>query len=268
MANMPNRPNRRRNQPPAEPGRGAYRSENAPALDDAGTLAPLGDEQKDTPSEFEEWVYLTEELNNALARLLRVIQHATKGEDHVAATEDLMTTVLQGVLQASEPLIHLGVSGMGKPAELIEHPTVQLAHTYVAAFETIGSVALLIGNLQPDQLTVGVSMFVQLAQRAAGVLYEAVGLLTGQRKLGSVANACKVIGGLEDQADALFRSQIAALFQRADADVAAVIDGGWTEQTARMVRTFVALESLTDRCEDIADALLLAECILQPYKVG
>ncbi|HEY1388087.1 MAG TPA: hypothetical protein VGF38_06040, partial [Ktedonobacterales bacterium] len=241
MADIPNRPNRRRNQPPAEPGRGAYRREDAPTLDDAGTSAPLGDERRDTPSEFAEWVHLTEELNNALARLLRVIQHATRGEDYVAAIEDLMTTVLQGVLQASEPLIHLGGSGTSKPAELIEHPTVQLAHAYVAALEAVGSAALLIRNLQPDQLTVGVSMFVQLAQRAAGVLSEAVGLLTGQRRLGSVANACKVIGELEDQADALFRSQIAALFQRDDADDAAVIDSGWTEQMARMVRTFVAL---------------------------
>ncbi len=77
-------------------------------------------------------------------------------------------------------------------------------------------------------------------------------MLLGTRRSGSIAQLAAYVGTLEGQADTLLRGFLAAPLQ--NSTHGRQQDAADRQNTERHI--LLALEAMTDRCEDIADALL------------
>jgi hypothetical protein len=148
----------------------------------------------------------------------------------------------------------------------LEHPLVRLARAYRAAFDAHGVALLLLADDEariPDEAR----GLVERATQAARLLGRLTDLIYRSRGLGSVAHLCENIGLLENQADALYRSAVSALFSTGGGNGAPGATTSqeqtrWTAERAWRFHLLCALEALTDRCEDIADELMLVDYAL------
>jgi hypothetical protein len=150
----------------------------------------------------------------------------------------------------------------------LEHPLVRLAHAYRAAFDAQGVALLLLADdqaLMPSEAR----GLVDRAAQAARLLGRLTNLIYHGRGLGSVAHLCENVGMLENQADALYRSAVSALFGSHGPhgvtplnDAHERVETRWTAERAWRFHLLCALEALTDRCEDIADELMLVDYAL------
>lgn len=151
----------------------------------------------------------------------------------------------------------------------LEHPLVRLARAYRAAFDAHGVALLLLADdqaLMPGEA----SGLVERAAQAAKLLGRLTDLIYHERGLGSVAHLCENVGMLENQADALYRSAVGALFSAngatgvtsTAASAQEQAQTRWTAERAWRFHLLCALEALTDRCEDIADELMLVDYAL------
>lgn len=230
------------------------------------------------------------------ARLTRDVQHEdwqiVLDGVHRGVTEAFMFTQQHASLTESGATTAAKTAGEAASAtamRVFDHPLAQLGRAYAAAFEAVGLACLLLGNRPIAEIPPSAREFIELSRRAAQALVQGLDLAFGRRRLGSVAQICEHIGALENQADALFRNATAALLgprtrargQRTQVAVKTEAEEGtgevrtgletvgleemdeleeqWTAQCAATLRLLVALEMLTDRCEDVADALLLVE---------
>lgn len=220
---------------------------------------------------YERWALLNDMLEGVLDRCLCLAQHDHSPDGPEADNEALLTQVQQGVLQASQLEVWWRQAGISSVREPLEPPGVQLARTYSAAFEAVGVVALLLGNLPEGRLPASTAPFaallIDLAHIAAHAVHEELDLVFGRRRLGTVTNIHAYVASLENQADDVFRARVDAVLGNTR-HVIAGSEGGehgvgqWPQQTAQTMRLLIALEALTDRCEDIADALLFVKYVL------
>jgi len=132
--------------------------------------------------------------------------------------------------------------------ERAHEPLRQLARAYLSGFEAVGAVALL---SQQTTLPVEAPQLVELAAKSARALQQLTDLVFGNRHLGSVDSTFAYVGSLENQADSLFRAGVRQLAKASSGDVTQPGD------VATRYRSLVSLELLTDRCEEIAESLLL-----------
>lgn len=150
----------------------------------------------------------------------------------------------------------------------LEHPLVRLARAYRAAFDAHGVALLLTDDGAP--IPSEARGLVERAAQAARLLGKLTDLIYHGRGLGTVAHLCEHVGALENQADALYRSAVSALFSASGAPGVTPRTNGaneqvetrWTAERAWRFHLLCALEALTDRCEDIADELMLVDYAL------
>jgi hypothetical protein len=130
--------------------------------------------------------------------------------------------------------------------ELADHPLTRLMVAYAEAFAAVRYAAAC-QQASPQGQAPLRAQLAELAERAGRAIAQAIELVFGERRLGSLTNVCAYIGVVEGQADGLLQRGIDSLLG----------EGGWDHRRAVELRSLLALEALTDRCEDIADALLL-----------
>jgi hypothetical protein len=140
-----------------------------------------------------------------------------------------------------------------------EHPMLRFARTFEVAFRSVAIVCLLLGGPAALPIDSSSQELISLAHSSAEALVRAVGLVFGQRHLGSVIHWCERVGTLEDRADVIYRH---AITERLRKTVKSAGTATWTTEQAIDLRLLSALEALTDRCEDIADALLIVALIV------
>lgn len=220
---------------------------------------------------YEQWSQLNNTLEGVLDRCLHLAQHDHTAEGRDADNEALLAQVQQGVLQAAQLEVWLRQGSSSPIREPLEPPGVQLARTYSAAFEAVGVVALLLGDLPGERLPASTAPFaallIDLAHIAAHAVHEELDLVFGRRRLGTVTNIHAYVASLENQADDVFCARVDAVLGNMRTATAGN-EGGkhgvgpWPQQTAQTMRLLIALEALTDRCEDIADALLFVKYVL------
>lgn len=129
-------------------------------------------------------------------------------------------------------------------------PLQRLATAYRAAFDALAGVCLGVPSQGSGEDTIEAAQFLEFVQRAAEALLRAVDLIFAQRGLGSVSDTCAYVARLENKSDALFHRCVAR----------AMSQGRTQEPNAAPATIFEALETLEgimDRCEEIAEALLL-----------
>jgi hypothetical protein len=193
-----------------------------------------------------DWLHLSERLITTYQQCLTCVQPHLEPAARASAAQAVVETALQGNAAA------LALSGTATPGavnrSLLEHeyPWLEIGRAYAAAFTAAGFVALQasgtssrIASLAPE--------LARLALRAAETLAHGVGLLLGTRQSGSIAQISAYVGTLEGQADTLLRGFLAAPPGG---------NGSGRQRKGADRQMLLALEAMTDRCEDIADALL------------
>ncbi len=214
----------------------------------------------------DDWRQLTDELIGALSFCADCLDRETEASERTpaVAAQTLLTGVSQGIARAGNVIECLSnryaeeeSAEIGAVMSPVQHPLVRLAHTYLTAFEAVGVVSLLVFDMPlPSQMRAIAVKCVGLSLQAARELRKAVDLVFARQGLGTIANSCAHIGRLENQADAVFQTALIALFGQHNREHAR---HEWTQEQAGMLRLLLALEALTDRCEEIAEMLLLVD---------
>lgn len=208
-----------------------------------------------------DWLHLSKCLITAYQQCLTCVQPHLEEATRDKATQAAVESALQGNA-AALALIGVSAEGVNRQALHHESPWIEIGRAYAAAFTAAGFVALQASGTSARMAPLS-SELARLALRAAETLAHGVGLLLGTRQSGSIAQIFAYVGTLEGQADTLLRGFLATppqtkmnSRQQADAD---------KHNANRQV--LLALEAMTDRCEDIADALLAAahDCYEGPH---
>jgi hypothetical protein len=210
-----------------------------------------GDQPLDRPP-----LALARQLNEAVAALLAVVASLT----HPAGS---------GARPPYDAALHAAQAGQAEAASCEREATAAATRVTPEAFESPlgGACLLLTDDVVP--LPPAAEPLVERASQAARQLVIITDLIFNGRGLGSTTDLCAYVGELENQADAMYRGAVSALFGLKEAERAEPAPGGstrgasvWTPEHIRRFRVLNALESLTDRCEEIADELLLLEYTL------
>jgi len=147
-------------------------------------------------------------------------------------------------------------------ADRITHDTVQLLHTtFVTPFDRDDIHRLIsrmddILDLIQDageslvlydirKVTPEATQLAELLLRCAERVQSAVGLMASMADAPAILKICQEIDGLESEADKVMRDAISKLF-RDETDVRQVI---------KMKAVYEALESATDKCQDVANVI-------------
>ncbi|GAC1457068.1 MAG: hypothetical protein PVSMB4_17130 [Ktedonobacterales bacterium] len=221
-------------------------------------LTTRGTNKRHAPT-HDDWPALARQLVVALEGCAACFDRHVDGAARAAACQGVLDGVRASITQASQFARDLSASLPAQPDGLEGHPLIRLAQSYAAAFQAVGVACLLAehaATLDGDPLG---PRLITLACESAETLVQANRLIFGQRLLGSPVQMCGHVGKLEDQADEVFRNAIASRL----GDRAAPSNGPtWSQHQADELRILSALEALTDRCEDIADMLLVVAFIV------
>ncbi len=170
-----------------------------------------------------------------------------------------------GQAEASSCEREATAEAMRATPETLESPLSRLAHAYRRAFDALGAACLLLGD-DTVPLPPAAEPLVERASQAARQLVKVTDLIYNERGLGSTEHLCAYISELENQADVMYRGAVNALFGLKAAERVGSSTGSsrrgrgvWTPEHTRRFHLLNALESLTDRCEEIASELLLLE---------
>lgn len=200
-----------------------------------------------------DWLHLSEYLITAYHQCLTCVQPHLEAAARERAAQAAVETALQGNA-AALALIGAAASGVAnRQARPYESSWIEIGRAYAAAFTAAGFVALQTPGAS-SRMTALAAELARLALRAAETLAHGVGLLLGTRQSGSIAQISAYVGALEGQADTLLRGFLAS-------PPGGKRNGGQRDSAAQYSadrQTLLALEAMTDRCEDIADALLAA----------
>ena len=147
-------------------------------------------------------------------------------------------------------------------ADRITHETVQLLHTtFVTPFDRDDihrltsrmddvldliqdtGESLLLYDIQ--KITPDATQLAELLRRCAERVQSAVGLMASMADAPAILKICQEIDQLESEADRVMRAAISALF-RDETDVRQVI---------KLKAVYEALESATDKCQDVANVI-------------
>ena len=147
-------------------------------------------------------------------------------------------------------------------ADRITHETVQLLHTtFVTPFDRDDihrlisrmddvldliqdtGESLLLYDIQ--KVTPDATQLAELLRRCAERVQSAVGLMASMADAPAILKICQEIDQLESEADRVMRAAISALF-RDETDVRQVI---------KLKAVYEALESATDKCQDVANVI-------------
>ncbi|MBF6590940.1 MAG: hypothetical protein IVW57_10495 [Ktedonobacterales bacterium] len=223
-------------------------------------------------SSYVVWAALTDELSAALVALNHYVNMwviEPNPDEALPALRVVREHLQQGAAGAAVRLVHFTAtyasdgettaSRDSAHAMAFDHPLVQLARAYGTAFGAVETAAQLLARAPTERPTRAAERITELAVRAAKDLRQAVNLAFGQRGLGTVQHLCDHIATLENQADALYHSAVAMYLSKCGA---ARPGPRWTRDDAEHIQCLAALEALTDRCEDVAEALLLAQHVL------
>jgi hypothetical protein len=199
-----------------------------------------------------EWLGLSERLITAYHQCLTCVQPHLEEAARAKATQATVETTLQG--NAAAMALIEAMAERGESDLLLHHkyPWTEIGHAYAAAFTAAGMVALQAEACSSRMASLA-SELARLALRAAETLAHGVGLLLGTRRSGSIAQVCAYVGTLEGQADTLLRGYLAAPPERRSTGTEPGPD-----ISSAVRQCLLALEAMTDRCEDIADGLLAA----------
>jgi hypothetical protein len=199
-----------------------------------------------------DWLQLCNRLITAYQQCLACVQPHLEGAARARAAQAAVETALEGS-SAALALIEATAEGAGgNHAPHHEYIWTGIGRAYAAAFTSAGLVALQIPTCSPRMTSLAPEL-ARLALRAAETLAHGVGLLLGIRQSGSLAQVCAYIGTLEGQADTLLRTFLTAPARKGR-------NNSWQgdpHQHAADRQLLTALEAMTDRCEDIGDALLV-----------
>ncbi len=197
------------------------------------------------------WLCLSECLITAYQQCLDCVQPHLEEVARAEAAQATVETTLQGNAAALALIDATAAEGDSQPLLGRKYPWAELGRAYAAAFTAAGMVALQVAA-GPLRMTALAGELARLALRAAKTLAHGVGLLLGTRQSGSIGQISAYVGTLESQADTLLRGFLAAPPQKRR-------NGGQQTDAERDSvdrQVLLALEAMTDRCEDIADALL------------
>jgi hypothetical protein len=193
-----------------------------------------------------DWLHLSEGLITTYQQCLTCVQPHLEHTARASAAQVAVETALQGNA-AALALIGAPTSGAVNRSQLEhEYPWLEIGRAYAAAFTAAGFVALQASSASARMASLA-SELARLALRAAETLAHGVGLLLGTRQSGSLAQISAYVGTLEGQADTLLRGYLAAPPGG---------NGSGRQRNSADRQMLLALEAMTDRCEDIADALL------------
>lgn len=198
------------------------------------------------------WLRLAEHLVTTYQQCLTCVQPSLGEAERVRTVQATVERALQGNAAALAFIEASAEEARPLPAQTHESSWTEIGRAYAAAFTAAGCVALQAPESSPRIPSLAPEL-ARLALRAAETLAHGVGLLLGTRQSGSIAQVCTYIGSLENQSDTLLRGFLTAPVRK---------DGNapWQEDPQRSAaerQMLIALETMTDRCEDIGDALLV-----------
>jgi hypothetical protein len=208
------------------------------------------------------WPSLAAHLADIFGTCLTYVRLDPADVGRPALAQQLMDAVQYGSTEAAMLATQVNAAIAKESQDSLdtsEHPMLRFAHTFEAAFRSVAVVCLLLGA--PAGLPVDPNSrdLISLAHDAAEALARAVGLVFGQRHLGSVVQWCERVGNVEDRADVVFHHAVTERLRKTEKSAGRAT---WTAEQARELHLLSALEALTDRCEEIADALLIVALIV------
>ncbi len=209
-----------------------------------------------------DWMPLAEQLLPVFQHCISCVQPTLSSTARMEAAQATLEAALAGVSASLALIGSASDSTVGNQPPLQGNAWTELGHAYAAAFASAGAVALRATG-QTQNLPTQAPEMARLALRAAETLAHGMGLLSGLRRSGTIAHVCEHIGALESQADSLLR----AFLTLPPASMTAASEGkkGTSDDVDRYL--LAALEAMTDRCEDVADALLaVARLMPQPQR--
>lgn len=197
------------------------------------------------------WLHLADLLIATYQGCLMCVQPHLETAMRTRAIEATVESALQGHSAALALIESPTESILDSRTLQQEHPWAEIGRAYAAAFTAAGVVALQAPERSP-RISALAPELARLALRAAETLAHGIGLLLGTRQSGSLAQVCAYIGSLENKTDTLLRSFLAAPAPPGGNDAR---QGNLQRYTTDR-QILKALEAMTDRCEDIGDALL------------
>jgi hypothetical protein len=199
------------------------------------------------------WQQLSECLISAYQQCLRGVQPHLEEAERARIAQETVEITLQGNAAALALLEGIPEAPGNGLTLHREYPWNEISRAYAAAFTAAGMVALQTLTWSPRMVALAAEL-ARLALRAAETLNHGVGLLLGTRLSGSIVQVCAYVGTLEGQADTVLRGYLAAPAEGYGYGSAQ----GITNTSSAERQVLLALEAMTDRCEDIADVLLAA----------
>jgi hypothetical protein len=198
-----------------------------------------------------DWLRLSEQLTAVYKQCgmcVRPVMEAAHRSSITHATLEAASRGESAALKLKEP------AAEGDTASHVvfdSHIREEVSRAYAAAFAAAGLTALRAAE-HPQKFSAPAPELARLAQRAAEALAHGMGLLLGVRQSGSIAQVCAYIGSLESQTDTLLRAFLASPPERVGNNA----QQGDADRYSADRQILTALEAMTDRCEDIADAFL------------
>jgi hypothetical protein len=200
------------------------------------------------------WMSLAEQLMQVFQRCAACVQPTSNLTTRTEKTQAALEAALAGVSESLTLIESSADSVVGSQPPLQGNAWTGIGHAYAAAFASAGFLALRAAE-HPGNFPAVAYDLARLAQRAAETLAHGMGLLLGLRRSGSIAHVCEHIGSLEGQADSLMRAFLTLPPAKGEGD------NSKSDDMNR--RLLAAVEAMTDRCEDVADALLAAARVLR-----
>jgi hypothetical protein len=204
------------------------------------------------------WMPLAEQLLTVFRQCVICVQPTLSPDARAEAAQATLEAALAGVSQSLALIGSSSDNTVGMQPPLQGNAWTELGHAYAAAFASAGSVVLRATGKSQNPPALAPEM-ARLALRAAETLAHGMGLLFGLRRSGSIAHVCAHIGSLESQADSLKRAFLTS--PPASANAEGEGKNGRSDDVDRQL--LAALEAMTDRCEEVADALLTVARVMQ-----
>src|SRR6266852_3347156 len=139
-----------------------------------------------------------------------------------------------------------------RAADKITHETIALLHkTFITPFDRdqildlIQDVAESVALYDLRRVTPEAKQLAEICQMCCDRVKTAVGLLTDVKRSEAILKCCEEIDRLESDADRVMRSALQKLF-REESDL---------KQVMKLRVVYELLESITDRCEDVANVV-------------
>jgi predicted phosphate transport protein (TIGR00153 family) len=172
-----------------------------------------------------------------------LVRNLSKGTDAVQQHWKNIDEMEQAADKVTHEVIALLHTSFNTPLD--QHDLYRLISTMDDILDMIQDFAESMYLYDVDRLTQEAAQLADICDRCCARVEDAVGLIRNMKNAQAILNACLEIDRLESDADRVMRTGMAKLF-REEAD---------TRNLIKMKGIYELLETITDRCEDVANII-------------